>query len=89
MGQVTIQYGKNLLDVENVLGTGGVFKYGTKPEVVLESALFSEKTPWSLKPKSPGVFIDSEYLLYAIGLLSQEFPDEALRIAKKHICGAG
>jgi len=88
MGEVTIQYGKNLLDVENVLGTGGIFKYGIRPEAVLEAAVFSEKTPWSLKPKSPKALIDSEYLLYATGLLSQEFPDEALRIAKKYIKSA-
>jgi len=85
MGEVTLQYGKNLLGVENVIGTGGVFKYGERPEAVLASALYSEKTPWSLKPKSPKAFIDSEYLLYAAGLLSQEYPEIALRIAKKHL----
>ena len=84
-GEVTLQYGKNLIDAENVIGTGGIFKYGRHPESVLLSALYNEKTPWSLKPKSPKAFIDADYILYATGLLSQEFPDEALRIAKKYI----
>jgi uncharacterized protein (TIGR01319 family) len=84
-GEVTVQYGKNLLGVQNVLGTGGIFKYGKQPQAVLESSLFSLKAPWSLKPKSPKLHIDNEYLLYAVGLLSQEFPNEALRIAKKYI----
>lgn len=84
-GEITFQYGKNLLEVQNVLGTGGIFKYGNHPQAVLESSFFSQKTPWSLKPKAPKPYVDSEYILYAVGLLSQEFPDEALRIAKKYI----
>ncbi|MCL2226190.1 MAG: methylaspartate mutase accessory protein GlmL [Oscillospiraceae bacterium] len=84
-GEVTLQYGKNLLNVKNVVGTGGIFKYGKNPGAVLESALFSKREPWSLMPKSPTAYVDSDYLLYAVGLLSQEFPDEALRIAKKYL----
>ncbi|MCL2391629.1 MAG: methylaspartate mutase accessory protein GlmL [Oscillospiraceae bacterium] len=84
-GEVTLQYGKNLLDCQNVLGTGGIFKYGKQPEAVLEAALFNSQSPWSLKPKAPSAFIDDEYILYAVGLLAQTFPDEALRIAKKYL----
>ncbi len=85
VGEVAVQYGKNLLTVENVIGTGGIFKYGLKPERVLRSALFSEETPWSLKPKAPRAYIDGQYMLYGIGLLSQRFPVQALRIAKKYL----
>ncbi|MDR3363682.1 MAG: glutamate mutase L [Clostridiales Family XIII bacterium] len=85
IGEVFIQYGKNLLDVRNVIGTGGVFKYGKMPEAVLASAVFSEDAPWSLRPRTPNAWVDSEYILYAIGLLSQEYPEAALRIAKKHL----
>jgi uncharacterized protein (TIGR01319 family) len=85
IGEVSIQYGKNLLDVKNVIGTGGIFKYGKAPRAVLEAAVFSESAPWSLRPRSPKAWIDSEYILYAIGLLSQEHPESALRIAKKYL----
>jgi uncharacterized protein (TIGR01319 family) len=84
-GEITVQYGKNLLDIETILGTGGIFKYGRHPERILQAALFDEQKPWSLKPKAPKVCIDSDYILYAIGLLSQDFPEPALRIAKKHL----
>jgi len=84
-GEVTLQYGKNLLGVKNVIGTGGIFKYGKHSEAVLKSALFDDLKPWSLKPAAPKAYIDSEYILYAMGLLSQEYPDEALRIAKKYL----
>ncbi|MDR1815507.1 MAG: glutamate mutase L [Clostridiales Family XIII bacterium] len=85
VGEVHIQYGKNLCPVQNVLGTGGIFKYGVRPETVLAAALFSEKAPWSLKPRAPRAYLDADYLFYAAGLLSQEHPDAALRILKKHL----
>jgi uncharacterized protein (TIGR01319 family) len=85
MGEISVQYGKNLLNVQNILGTGGIFKYGTQPESVLESALFNLEVPWSLRPRAPKAWIDGEYLMYAIGLLSQDYPDDALKIAKKYL----
>ncbi len=85
VGAVKVQTGKNLLETENLIGTGGIFKYGRHPERILRSALFSLETPWSLMPKSPRSYIDIDYLLYGIGLLAEHFPAQALRIAKKHL----
>lgn len=84
-GEVTVQRGKNLMPTENLIGTGGIFKYGLHPERVLQSALFSPQNPWSLKPKAPKAYMDRRYMLYGIGLLAQDFPDQALRIAKKYL----
>jgi uncharacterized protein (TIGR01319 family) len=89
VGEVSVQYGKNLLHVKNILGTGGIFKYGRRPEAVLDSALFSPEAPWSLRPRTPKAWVDDGYLMYAIGLLSQDYPDEALRIVKKYIKPVG
>lgn len=85
VGKIRVQNGKNLLDVENLIGTGGIFKYGRQPERVLRAARFSLDSPWSLKPQAARIFIDYEYLLYGIGLLAEHFPIKALRIAKKYI----
>jgi uncharacterized protein (TIGR01319 family) len=84
-GEITVQYGKNLLDIKNIIGTGGVFKHGWHPERILPAGLFDAQKPWSLKPKAPKPFIDSNYILYGIGLLSEDFPSPALRIAKKYL----
>lgn len=84
-GETTVQYGKNLLDIENIIGTGGIFKHGRDPERILQAGLFDTRKPWSLKPKAPRAYIDSDYILYGIGLLSRDFPSQALRIAKKHL----
>ncbi len=85
VGAIKVQCGKNLLDVENLIGTGGIFKYGLHPERILRAARFSANTPWSLMPRAPKAFIDSEYFLYGVGLLAQHFPTQALRIAKKYL----
>ncbi|HEY3276953.1 MAG TPA: methylaspartate mutase accessory protein GlmL [Syntrophorhabdaceae bacterium] len=85
VGDIMVQYGKNLMPVENLIGTGGIFKYGLHPEKVLKSTLFSPERPWSLKPRSPKAYIDGEYILYGIGLLAEDFPAQALRIAKKYL----
>lgn len=84
-GETMVQYGKNLLEVENIIGTGGVFKYGLHPERILQAALFNPEKPWSLLPKAPKAYIDGDYILYGIGLLAEDFPEQALRIAKKYL----
>ena len=85
VGEILVQRGKNLLDAQNVIGTGGIFRYGLHPERVLRSALFSPEKPWSLKPRAPKTFIDRDYMLYGIGLLAEHHPLPALRIAKKYL----
>jgi len=85
VGEILVQQGKNLLDAQNVIGTGGIFRYGLHPERVLRSALFSSQTPWSLKPRAPAAFVDRDYMLYGIGLLAEHHPVQALRIAKKYL----
>ncbi|WP_024333551.1 methylaspartate mutase accessory protein GlmL [Desulfotignum balticum] len=87
-GEIKVQKGKDLTQVNNIIGTGGIFKYGRAPEEVLCSALFDPQKPWSLKPISPTAYIDRDYLLYGIGLLAEDFPDKALRIAKRSMVPA-
>ena len=84
-GVSLIQTGKDLTEVKTVIGTGGVFAYGREPLSILEGALFSERDRLSLRPKSPEFYIDRDYILYAIGLLSEIEPEKALRIGKRHL----
>jgi uncharacterized protein (TIGR01319 family) len=85
MGQVHIQYGKDLRGIKTVIGTGGPLIFGTDPEAVLKETLHSEAKPFSLKPKEPAFYVDEKYILYAIGLMAEVYPDKALRIAKKYL----
>ena len=85
MGEVEVQRGKNLTEVPTVIGVGGIFRYGRRPERVLPAATYSLRNPESLRPTNPNFYMDKNYILYAVGLLSQDYPDEALRFAKKYL----
>ena len=88
VGEVDIQRGKNLLDVKTVIGVGGVFRYGERPERILAAAKYNMRNPESLRPINPRLYLDKAYVLYAVGLLSHDHPESALRIAKKYLAPA-
>ncbi|MFH1019877.1 MAG: methylaspartate mutase accessory protein GlmL [Pseudomonadota bacterium] len=85
LGSLHLQYGKDLRGIKTVIGTGGPLVFGAVPESVLRETLYSENKPFSLKPKRPDLFIDEKYILYAVGLMAEMYPDKALRIAKKYL----
>jgi len=82
-GKAKIQRGKDLTRVGSIIGTGGVFAHGKAPFWVLEAAAFSPKRPESLRPLEAQLFIDKEYILFAMGLLADVSPLAALNIMKK------
>jgi uncharacterized protein (TIGR01319 family) len=84
-GKVWIQYGKDLTNTRCVIGTGGIFAYGEDPLCVIKTAGFDRSHPESLRPVEPEFYIDKRYILYAVGLTSQDAPLEALKILKKHL----
>jgi uncharacterized protein (TIGR01319 family) len=84
-GVINVQYGKDLTELRTLVGTGGIFAYNPHAEKILEVALFNPTNPFSLKPRSPDFYIDRNYILYGIGLLSDVEPVKALRIAKRYL----
>lgn len=85
LGEVMVQYGKDLREIPTVIGTGGVIVYNKRPREILQRALYSSGRPFSLRPAGPRMYVDSLYLLYAIGLLAEVDRNKALRIAKKYL----
>jgi hypothetical protein len=43
------------------------------------------EAPNHLKPVKPDILIDKTYILSAMGLLAEKYPDKAIRIMKKYI----
>ena len=84
-GERLVQYGKDLTGIKTVIGTGGPIIFSGKWREMLENVLFQEENPFSLRPKNPGYYIDEQYLLYAVGLLSQVEPEKALSLARKYL----
>lgn len=84
-GPVHMQYGKDLRGLKTVIGTGGPLIFGPAPDVIIREALFSEDNPFSLRPRNPKFYLDREYLLYAVGLLSEKEPLKAFKLGKKYL----
>ncbi len=84
-GRVDIQHGKDLTEIRCLVGTGGIFAWGSAPRRVLEAALYDPQDPLSLRPKNPEIYADGPYILYALGLLANLAPSKALRVAKRHL----
>ena len=84
-GAATVQQGKDLSTVKTVIGTGGALVHARDPRAVLQMALADAAEPLSLRPRAPRLLVDSEYLLYACGLLGAVEPEAALELALKHL----
>jgi len=84
-GEKLIQHGKDLTSIRAVIGTGGPIVFSDNPRHVLEGVLFNEASPFILKPRSPRFYLDTQYILFAVGLLAQVEPEKALVLAKKYI----
>ena len=85
MGFIFSQYGKDLMDVKYMIGTGGVLVHSENAKDILKSGAFSKENLNSLRPKYPKYLLDKTYILSAMGLLSEDMPDLAVRIMKKYI----
>lgn len=83
-GKLKMQYGKDLSMVKIIIGTGGVFLHGNNPIGILKNACYNQKFPNILTPVDPKMIIDKHYILYALGLLVEDFPLQAFRIMKKY-----
>ncbi|MBM7624682.1 methylaspartate mutase accessory protein GlmL [Sporohalobacter salinus] len=83
-GENHVQYGKDLTDLDLIIGTGGVLVHNDKPAEILQSGFFDESEPTILAPIESNLFLDQDYLLASIGLLAEISATKALQLAKKH-----
>lgn len=85
MGTLFTQNGKDLTSVKYVIGTGGVIINSRNPSKILNLSLYSEEDPLNLKPKYAKFLVDKTYILSAMGLLAEDFPEIAFKIMKKYL----
>ena len=83
-GETWLQRGKDLTELQTVLGAGGPLAFSADPLFVLKGAAGTED-PAVLKPGNPRFLLDGRYILFAVGLLSLTEPEKALRIFKKYV----
>ena len=85
LGAMYYQLGKDLSDLQTVIGTGGVLIHHPNAKEILKEATEKSDRKLELRPSNPTVLIDQDYLLSAMGLLSQKHPDLALKLMKRHL----
>jgi uncharacterized protein (TIGR01319 family) len=88
-GEAWIHSGKDLRDTHTLVGTGGVFVHNPFAAYILSPQPPADERVQPLRPRNPNLFLDSSYLLYAIGLLSERYPDAALQIFKRYVTRVG
>lgn len=85
MGVAYVQIGKDLSKIKRIVGTGGPVVNSSQPRDILRHVLFDQKEPAVLKPLDAEVLVDKKYILAAMGLLCEIYPETALRIMKKEL----
>ena len=89
LGEAYAQTGKDLSRVDKVVITGGSLIHVDTVDKIAAHALYDIAEPGSLKPQRFEVLVDKQYILSAMGLLSQYEPDIALNIMKKELKSYG
>lgn len=85
MGTIFVQSGKDLTNVKYIIGTGGIINNNRDPRKILELSLFNEEDPLILKPQFARFLVDRSYIMSAMGLLGNDYPDVACNIMKKYL----
>ena len=85
MGLTYVQSGKDLRNVKQVIVTGGSLIRTTRTGEIAAHALASAANPMSLRPLKADIRVDRKYILAAMGLLSEYYPQTALRLMKKEL----
>jgi len=84
-GRVIERTGKDLREVDLLVGSGGVLRNAT-PEVaehILRSVVGTDPEGWQL-PERPALVVDHDYVLAAVGLLAATHPEAARTLARRH-----
>ena len=85
MGVMYYQVGKDLTQTNYFIGTGGVVISSKDPVAILKNGTKMASKPMELRPHNPEYLLDKTYVLSAMGLLSMDYPEIALRIMKKYM----
>jgi uncharacterized protein (TIGR01319 family) len=83
-GPISVVRGKDLRGVNLILGTGGPLVFSPRREEILRQACYDPAERASLRPVNPRLYIDSEYTMFAFGLLGEVDAKMAVRMLKRY-----
>ena len=84
-GEAWVHYGKDLRSTPCLVATGGVFVHNPYASMIVSGSGKEQTDATVLRPKQPQIYLDSSYLLYAVGLLEEDYPEVAVRLFKRYM----
>lgn len=81
-GKVSIAQGKDLTGVQYIIATGGALTRLDAREEILKKIPLSNKGGELLPNKEAKVLIDNDYIFASLGVMSKDYPEEALKLIK-------
>lgn len=80
---IFVQKGKDLRYIKTIIGTGGILVNNKDFKSVLKN--YKSENPNKLSPENPDLYLDKNYILSAMGLLSMVDKNLAFAIIEKNI----
>lgn len=84
-GKKTVAEGKDLTLVKNIIGTGGALTRLPNRNTILEQIALSNRGTELLPNKGTSIFIDNDYIMASLGVMTKEYPKEALELLKSSL----
>lgn len=84
-GKKTAAMGKDLSSVRYFIGTGGALTRLPERSRIIASSLAAERGLSLLPDRNIEVFIDQEYILASLGVMSLEYPEAARKLIVKYL----
>lgn len=87
-GEAWLHYGKDMRDTHTLIGAGGIFVHNPNARFILAAREYGDERVQPLRPRTPKIYFDTSYLLYAVGLLAEHEPRAALALFKRYVVPA-
>lgn len=87
-GRLWVQRGKDLTETDVLIATGGALVRSADPGALLRAGL-ALGDPLVLSPRSPHLFLDRPYVLFAAGLLAEAYPEQARYLLQETLLPLG
>src|SRR6056297_203305 len=84
-GKKKVAEGKDLTNVKYIIGTGGALTRLPNRRNIIKNILKSGKGNEMFPNKDTKVLIDNDYIMASLGVLSKEYPEDALKLLAKSL----
>ena len=81
-GKKTLAEGKDLTQVQTIIGTGGALTRLPNRIEILKNISINNRGDELLPNKDAKILIDNYYIMASLGVMSKEYPEEALELLK-------